>query len=1064
MAYRPNDGYNLSLKGNSVQPSGNSSSRSTSARSHSQAKQPTTSARPGSGKEHRINSNISSARQRRNSNHGQRPAWLTSPTPDAKQSPLISSNAFRGSSPQHDDVDAFFTDREQQQHRQSFQQKPNDDDWDDTHRWIDQLHHIDSSFTPQQQQQQQHSRGVGPVGISRDSLNGGTNLLQSSHNRRGQHMPASQMAGISQATPIEVDLKAKMASITIQRWYRKIQMRRKMAEAALKRVLEQKKVEHYASMERTKELEKLSLLEQKRARDDKQRQARLTTLKETQQQQQQLQQQQRKKLQYENHNKLDERRPSTPNHRPSSARQRTNHGPSPLPPSPHIDDRVTSDSSITSKVTLTDVYETLRKLEEVEQFPVQSSPENDSAYLIDSSTPPPIADEVPPQPPGRVDSILSYLDEANHNDITIESVRSQKSTAPSTVRFTTPPQSSRQHQQQQQPKKLAQSVAVPQVRASPSVDQQIKHQNKVTTPHKSLAVTVQPRKSPDEEFQYDDNDDHDHEATRTAQDVTETVLQLRMDNEEKQRQLMISQQRLNQQRELNIRHAKESERELEHRLQLQKDDYESTIQRHLSFIDQLIDDKKKLSERCERLVTELKTIDKKSSDRLKNMEESHRIELQKLKDVHEAAEKLRRERWIDEKTKKIKELTVRGLEPEIQKLIGKHKAELAKMKTVHEAELLAADERAAQRYVRMTEDLRDQLEREKESAIARERDSAREKYEKAIRDEEKSFVEQRRRLYTEIEDEKNRQAELATRQRADLDKLRRDIEENHRTAADAAKREYEAIRLEAERRHASEIHELKEKLALEKQSWEENYMKKQETSLATKERELREQMRRERDREIEKIISQFDSDTSMTKEEAERTAENRVKRIRDKYEAEFRELEHSEKQTKERYNQMKAQLTETDGENERLQVILRQKETEINDIKKITETLQKERERLSDIIRQEFADRLVLTEEENRRIKGDMAELRARQQIELDKKKEEIDLLQRDKEKELETVHEKIKQAISKKDEQVQTLRTQFDAAVKRADHLEGLLAQQRKLIATTPSNSNNTPKKTQPS
>ncbi|CAF0875616.1 unnamed protein product [Adineta steineri] len=816
-------------------------------------------------------------------------------------------------------------------------------------------------------------------------------------------------------------------------------------------------------MERTKELEKLSLLEQKRARDDKQRQARLTTLKETQQQQQQLQQQQRKKLQYENHNKLDERRPSTPNHRPSSARQRTNHGPSPLPPSPHIDDRVTSDNSITSKVTLTDVYETLRKLEEVEQFPVQSSPENDSAYLIDSSTPPPVANEVPSQPPSRVDSILSYLDEANHNDITIESVRSQKSTAPSTVRFTTPPQSSRQHQQQQ-PKKLAQSVAVPQVRASPSVDQQIKHQNKVTTPHKSLAVTVQPRKSPDEEFQYDDNDDLDHEATRTAQDVTETVLQLRMDNEEKQRQLMISQQRLNQQRELNIRHAKESERELEHRLQLQKDDYESTIQRHLSFIDQLIDDKKKLSERCERLVTELKTIDKKSSDRLKNMEESHRIELQKLKDVHEAAEKLRRERWIDEKTKKIKELTVRGLEPEIQKLIGKHKAELAKMKTVHEAELLAADERAAQRYVRMTEDLRDQLEREKESAIARERDSAREKYEKAIRDEEKSFVEQRRRLYTEIEDEKNRQAELATRQRADLDKLRRDIEENHRTAADAAKREYEAIRLEAERRHASEIHELKEKLALEKQSWEENYMKKQETSLATKERELREQMRRERDREIEKIISQFDSDTSMTKEEAERTAENRVKRIRDKYEAEFRELEHSEKQTKERYNQMKAQLTETDGENERLQVILRQKETEINDIKKITETLQKERERLSDIIRQEFADRLVLTEEENRRIKGDMAELRARQQIELDKKKEEIDLLQRDKEKELETVHEKIKQAISKKDEQVQTLRTQFDAAVKRADHLEGLLAQQRKLIATTPSNSNNTPKKTQPS
>ncbi|CAF3402984.1 unnamed protein product [Rotaria socialis] len=1056
MAFRSNDGLNLSLKGNSVQPPGNASSRPYSARSNSQTRQPTTSARTGSARDHRTNTNInSSARQRRNSNSGPRPAWLKSPTPDVKQSTSAASNGFRITNSQHDDVDAFFTDR-QQHHEHSSNKRGDDEEWDDTRRWVDELN-LNTSFSPHQQ-----SRGVGPIDMSRDSMNGGTmastHLLQSGNNRRGQQMPASQIAGIAQSTPMEADLRAKTASITIQRWYRKVQMRRKMAEAALKRVLEQKKIEHQASMERAKELEKLSILEQKKNREDKHRQTRLTAIKEAQQRRKQL---------YENQQKIDEHRPSTPNQRPSSARHRTNPSSSILPPSsPHVDEKMMSPNSTTSsssKVTLTDVYETLRKLEEVEQFPIQTMIENDSAYSIDPTTNSTVVDEPPPpQAPNRVNSILSYLDEANRNEVTLESVRSQKLTnretsAPTTVRFATPPQSSRQ---QQQPKKLAQSVSVPQNRASPSIDQQTKQGNKVTAPHKSLMVPAQPIKLTEE----DDEDDDEREATLTAQGVTDTVLQLRMDNEDKQRQTIILQQRLNQQRELNIRHAKESERELEHRLQLQKDDYEATIQRHLSFIDQLIDDKKKLSERCERLVAELKTIDKKSGDRIKNMEESHRIELQKLKDVHEAAEKLRRERWIEEKTKKIKELTVRGLEPEIQKLIGKHKTELAKMKTVHEAELLAADERAAQRYVRLTEDLRDQLEREKESAIARERDSARDKYEKAIRDEEKSFAEQRRRLYAEIEDEKNRQAELSGKQRADLDKLRRDIEDNHRTAVDAAKREYEAVRLEQERRHTNEINELKEKLLLEKQSWEENYMKKQETSLAGKERELREHMKRERDKEIEKIISQFESDTSLTKEEAERTAENRVKRIRDKYEAEFRELEHSERQTKDRYNQMKAQMTEVEGENERLQVILRQKETEVTDIKKITETLQKERERLSDIIRQEFADRLVLTEEENRRIKGDMAELRARQQIESDKKKEEIELLQREKEKELETVHEKIKQAISKKDEQVQALRGQFEAAVKRADHLEGLLAQQRKLIAAPPSNGTSAQKKALPS
>jgi len=52
-------------------------------------------------------------------------------------------------------------------------------------------------------------------------------------------------------------------------------------------------------------------------------------------------------------------------------------------------------------------------------------------------------------------------------------------------------------------------------------------------------VTVQPRKSSEDEIE-----EHDGEAVRTAKDVTETILQLRMENEEKQRQLIIYQQRL----------------------------------------------------------------------------------------------------------------------------------------------------------------------------------------------------------------------------------------------------------------------------------------------------------------------------------------------------------------------------------------------------------------------------------------------------------------------------------------------------------------------------------------
>ena len=71
---------------------------------------------------------------------------------------------------------------------------------------------------------------------------------------------------------------------------------------------------------------------------------------------------------------------------------------------------------------------------------------------------------------------------------------------------------------------------------------------------------------------------------------------------------------------------------------------------------------------------------------------------------------------------------MKGLEPEIQRLIAQHKTELKKIKSMHEEELLESDERASQRYVRQIEELRDQLASEKETACARERQLAKESY------------------------------------------------------------------------------------------------------------------------------------------------------------------------------------------------------------------------------------------------------------------------------------------------------------------------------------------------
>ena len=65
------------------------------------------------------------------------------------------------------------------------------------------------------------------------------------------------------------------------------------------------------------------------------------------------------------------------------------------------------------------------------------------------------------------------------------------------------------------------------------------------------------------------------------------------------------------------------DKDTKQRLTLQRQEYESTIQRHLAFIDQLIDDKKTLSDRCEDMVKKLKEADKKYSDKIKHLEERY---------------------------------------------------------------------------------------------------------------------------------------------------------------------------------------------------------------------------------------------------------------------------------------------------------------------------------------------------------------------------------------------------------------------------------------------------------
>uniref|UniRef100_A0A182PBW6 Centrosomal protein of 131 kDa n=1 Tax=Anopheles epiroticus TaxID=199890 RepID=A0A182PBW6_9DIPT len=418
---------------------------------------------------------------------------------------------------------------------------------------------------------------------------------------------------------------------------------------------------------------------------------------------------------------------------------------------------------------------------------------------------------------------------------------------------------------------------------------------------------------------------------------------------------------------------------LQGKLKEQKKHYEDIIGRHQEFIDQLIKDKSGLCDKVTQLTRRLDSQNQSWEHRLKT-------ELERARDTALAAEKIRREKWVRENTKKIKELTVKGLELEINKMTATHQKEIGELKRQHKDELMCALEELKLQYEQKEADVRQGLVKERETTIERERQALLERFDRQVTEERNIFEQQRQHLLSEFDLEKERLQKEAARKAQYAETQLEDLKRENVKNLDFAQKEYVQMLKQREAKHQDELDKLQKQYESDFAIWKREHERKAKVELEQRENEIRAQCRTERDQQIDRIVA--------------------------KHEAEQKEVEASEALMKQKYQDARVKLAEAEATLQNMKATSKQTEIQLNHAKKLCDDLLQEKE--------------TMREEARREVQKDMANM------------------QREREREIERIYFRVQQAIEKKDGTIATLQKEIAGLKERCLKQDAIIRQQR--------------------
>ncbi|KAL4483844.1 hypothetical protein ABPG72_006219 [Tetrahymena utriculariae] len=520
---------------------------------------------------------------------------------------------------------------------------------------------------------------------------------------------------------------------------------------------------------------------------------------------------------------------------------------------------------------------------------------------------------------------------------------------------------------------------------------------------------------------------------------------------------------LSQEQKKCVEQENELRNHYENRLSTQKEELESVIERHLQFIDQLILDKKELNSQVEDLTEKYRIMEEGRLAFEKEQKEKYIKDLKLQKEAWFAAEKQRKEKWMNEKTNEIKEVTIKGLEPEIERIINRNKIEIKKLEEKHQKQINELRQNVQEEYEQKFRVYKDKVMMETEELISKERSFKTEKTKEQIQRIETNYQEDRERMKKNYESEIK---DLEDKRREENDyflKKIKEIQEDHIEEIKKLKNEMQAKMDECKYDSKHSLQQQREQIKIEQEKWMEKQIQKQNDELTKKTSEIRKKLEKERDFQIEVVISKITEENVNLEKQIASKYEQRISQLQQEHRSEIKELkrelsyyEDQNAQTSLSKNQIKENmetltkklldvqnsLDKSEKENKELKKEVKELEAQLLSQKNLLKIHEENIRREMTLEIQKLHDQILV-------LNKTLTQMGADHSLELEKIEEKHS-------KSLEDVESRVKVVVMKKDQQIIRLKEEIKYKEETINKLEQMLEQRNKIFGSIMNNNNN--------